>query len=208
MLRLTLRITIGLILLALSRSALAAGTTDAATFGTVEDWSACEVQGGTWRTDGRGRTLRCYIAGIPESECFKRGGRWQRFAFESSSACQVPHPDDRELIECHRLGGEWGTHGGRVEHCFYAAKRSECLTQGGKWIRVGRSGISTCMLRMLDGGKPCTSSSQCEHQCDAIAQPDPLDAPVVGQCSAYNIPYRGCASRVENGRYVRAPICD
>ena len=208
MLRLTLRITIGLVLLVLSRSAFAAGTTDAAAFGTVEDWRACEVQGGTWRTDGRGMKLRCYIADIPESECFKRGGRWQRFAYESSSACQVPHPDDRELIECHRLGGEWGTHGGRVEHCFYAAKRTECVTQGGKWIRVGLSGISDCQLPMPDGGKPCTSSSQCQHQCVAVSQPFPLDAEIVGQCSRYNIPRRGCLPRVENGRYVPEAGCD
>ena len=189
MLRLTRLIaTVYLSLVSLPPSA-AIGATNLVAFEPIADWRTCEAQGGMWRTDGRGMVLRCYIAQIPEGECLKRGGRWQQFVFEKSAACQVPHPDDRELIECHRLGGDWGKHGAREEHCFYEAKRTDCLTQGGQWVPLGLSQIPGCLLTMHDGGKPCTSSSQCENKCEAVTQPLPLDAPVVGQCSRYNTPF-------------------
>jgi hypothetical protein len=176
-------------------------------FQPVEDSRTCEASGGVWRTDGKGMALRCYIAGVPEPQCRKRGGRWQQFAFENAAACQIPHPEDRQLIECSKRGGNWGMHGARVEHCFYEPERKTCIEGGGTWAAWGKAGISRCRLTMPDGGKPCTSSSQCQNYCQAKVQPVSAEEAIVGECARYNTP-RECDSRVENGRFVLGPICD
>ncbi len=74
-----------------------------------------------------------------------------------------------------------------------------CKVSGGNWIIDG-NGIGFCTTPLSDGGKSCTSSSQCQEQC--ITHNNVLP----GQCQSQT-PLLGCNQIVEGNKVV-ATICE
>lgn len=75
-----------------------------------------------------------------------------------------------------------------------------CLIKGDKWTKTGKRAY-TCLHTYPDGGKPCTSSQECEGSCQVghRGQPD--------YCEYDNNPF-GCYSLVEDCREVEGErIC-
>ena len=82
--------------------------------------------------------------------------------------------------------------------------RLYCEARGGHWRPYGPSGRPECSPPTADGGKICSSSSECEGSCIAILSPEDLDRARMGEivraegkCSIYRIVI-GCLPFVEN----------
>ncbi len=50
---------------------------------------------------------------------------------------------------------------------FWSIERQTCVREGGRWGKGGLLGLEMCFPHYSDGGKTCTTSSQCQGQCDA-----------------------------------------
>lgn len=46
-----------------------------------------------------------------------------------------------------------------------SAEQLACEKKGNSWSKVGTSGASACVKRLKDGGKRCTSGTQCQGDC-------------------------------------------
>lgn len=89
-------------------------------------------------------------------------------------------------------------------------ERASCLAQGGEVLIAGLSYNEMCALPYRDGGRRCTSSSQCEGDCVYAHRNDDLDYPrrgarVRGECQSLNYPF-GCSEKVERGR-LQETVC-
>ncbi len=50
---------------------------------------------------------------------------------------------------------------------FWSQERQDCAREGGRWGRGGILGLEMCFPQYADGGKACTTSTDCEGQCNA-----------------------------------------
>lgn len=80
-----------------------------------------------------------------------------------------------------------------------------CEARGGYWRPYGPGGRPECIPRTSDGGKACSSSSECEGSCIAELSPEDLarakEGETVhanGKCSVFKV-VLGCLPFVENG---------
>ncbi len=74
----------------------------------------------------------------------------------------------------------------------------KCRSENGIWGRWGLAPVSSCRHRTKDGGKACTSSSQCEGKC--IAKTGTAEGTKTsGECSGTREILGFCGSFVENG---------
>ena len=87
------------------------------------------------------------------------------------------------------------------------AEKAECTAKGGVVGRVGKSRTEVCHERTTDGGKSCTTLSQCEsYMCETDLSKLSSEqyrgtAPVTGQCAAWTGYWDGCHDIVIDGRY-------
>ena len=166
----------------------------------------CESVGGAWtqRAHGHSCTLN-----ITDSQCLeKRTDGWQ---WNRRDAVCVKWAIPRNQADCEAHGATWGRFGARRDQCLflaaYEAEKKSCTENGGVWERRGMLQRENCTMPTRDGGKPCTSSSQCELRCRALGRPVPSDVEIVGECARNNNPF-GCHSFVENGRFIQGPCVD
>jgi len=85
---------------------------------------------------------------------------------------------------------------------------AECRAKGGEWARFGvhahLCNVYSCAPRTRDGGKPCTTSRECEYQCVSRKELPP-GAEATGECVGVVSPF-GCRYPVEGGR-IAGRIC-
>lgn len=90
----------------------------------------------------------------------------------------------------------------------------QCRAKGGTFEYQGFSLAPVCTTPLSDGGKPCSSSSECEGKC--IVDLDrrgidyrtlPKGTAVAGQCTA-QAPHFGCYVPVHEGRALQAMCAD
>jgi hypothetical protein len=90
------------------------------------------------------------------------------------------------------------------------AGERECRAAGGEWGRFGvhaqLCGIYTCVERTRDGGKPCRSTSDCEHRCVTEAPPR-IGAEAAGKCTANRSSF-GCFTYLDGGKIVGRVCAD
>ena len=80
-----------------------------------------------------------------------------------------------------------------------------CTFRGGEYTTGGLLDAEYCLYTYSDGGKPCSSSTECEGNCILPEQVSLNNNPVIGVCKSDNDPY-GCYSSVEDGS-VLGEIC-
>jgi hypothetical protein len=178
---------------------IASAPCSARSVGTEED---CAKIGGTWKPDPGGWVHSCWVDWQGE-KCRAEGGNW----FPYQTRCRLGLTVADVKVQCEAQGGAWGRHGGNVEHCFFEEQRATCLANGGEWVRMGILQAGGCLLPSRDGGRPCTSSSQCQFKCLATSRPSSPGAEVTGECAKDNNRF-GCRAFVEDGRFVQGPCVD
>ena len=94
----------------------------------------------------------------------------------------------------------------------YILPEISCRKQGGLWTRCDASDRGRCGLQMLDAGKECTTSEDCDGYCtlsdsqmDLLRNNQPLEQgdPVRGVCSKYSI---ATDVPMEGGRYGQTTV--
>lgn len=169
----------------------------------------CLTKGGDWIPSPYRYYSQCYLDHLNKEDCQKIRGM---FVFNVPGLgqvwrCLMPTSTEQIIHQCHEQGGEWGLNGARVLNCYFESERRQCLSEGGSWEKLGFSQIAYCVRFSSDGGKPCTSSTQCQFKCLATSRTANDDEYITGRC-ANNNKGSGCRSFVENGRFVLGPCVD
>ena len=80
-----------------------------------------------------------------------------------------------------------------------------CDMNGGELSRAGIEGKLVCIRPYSDGGKPCSSSEECEGGCVIYEPPIPgQPTPSVGVCR-FSQPEFGCDAPIENPEFFACP---
>lgn len=82
-----------------------------------------------------------------------------------------------------------------VPEALKSAAQLACEKKRDLWVKAGKSGASTCVKRMKDAGKRCTTGKQCQGECLARS----------GTCAPYQ-PLFGC-NEVLQDNGVRTMLC-
>ena len=77
----------------------------------------------------------------------------------------------------------------------FVIPKISCVLTGDKIVRVGLSREYRCVHTFSDGGRTCSSSTDCEGVCLADTKG------LLGTCSLNNSPY-GCFAKVEDCKIV------
>jgi hypothetical protein len=89
-----------------------------------------------------------------------------------------------------------------------AAERVQCAARHGRVISAGPPGSEMCAIPFQDGGRRCTSGSQCAGDC-LYEGPSPRpDQQVAGRCEAFQQHGVGCRTMLEHGRVASAVCVD
>ncbi len=79
------------------------------------------------------------------------------------TAAQAADSVSSAAAACVAQGGTWDTGSSRFRSGICVSDTEEsCTTRGGTWKRVCLAQTLKCVVPYSDGGKACTSSSQCE----------------------------------------------
>ncbi len=81
----------------------------------------------------------------------------------------------------------------------------DCLAAGGRMQRVGRLQAVQCVVTYADGGRQCSSGSQCKGDCVAEGSDLVAGQQASGTCQRTSSRF-GCSTRVESGRAL-ATLC-
>lgn len=82
-----------------------------------------------------------------------------------------------------------------------------CASQGGKMLPQGRMQTERCVITYSDGGRRCTTGSDCQGDCriEQAANAPRAGVDAVGQCQLTSSRF-GCYTTVENGK-AEATLC-
>lgn len=165
---------------------------------SIGSYDACTLADGEWVQMPNSSWQRHCLAKWTRSRCDAAGGGW----ISTSERCALPWSKEDMIRQCAAAGGEWGTHGARLPHCYFAFEERACLAEGGAWERVGFAQLGRCGRAGRDSGKPCADSHECQHGCVATEKPATREMPVQGKCAANDNPFE-CGARVEKGLTFR-----
>src|SRR6478735_9614861 len=88
----------------------------------------------------------------------------------------------KEALACVDAGGTWDTDHMRPNGRCVHDTSDKCAARGGQWTRVCYFQGLACVTPISDGGKACTSSSQCERGCLDVGNRPDQSGFVTGQC--------------------------
>ena len=138
-----------------------------------------------------------------QHDCQAKGGQWKRQPAETEEKCYFSSAE-----ACRHHGGiEDRDRRTRAVTCnFYLAEaRDRCISEGGAFQTLGLLQSWGCVRPTKDGGKPCTSKSDCESACLYTGGRAANTTELVGQCAKDNNMF-GCKTSLENGRLIRACV--
>lgn len=82
---------------------------------------------------------------------------------------------------------------------YLSQDERSCKATGGEWIIAGAAQQFICVHKYSDGGKPCSSSAECEGSC--ISKDDGT-----GYCKTDDNPF-GCYRTIEDFREGVPALC-
>jgi len=163
----------------------------------------CAGIGGRWQLHPDKWSRFCVIPASDEAECKDKGGGWGLSNIVPGEGLQMrclSSPSIEGMIkQCIAAGGSWGKHGARKEHCYFEARKQECLDKGGEWKPLGLRRIAGCVEKAADAGKPCRDGSECQFGQCIGPNSAKYDEPVDGTCRATSDVF-GCYTLVRAGK--------
>jgi len=137
----------------------------------------------------------------PESSCSPTEG-YRLYWEKESRRCVVVRDRKAAAAQCRASGGVWGQGEQLYDECIVPSEIAKCGVDGGTWFQGNPYSASRCLRKSRDGGKVCTSSTQCELKCLAFDPKAESGSEAVGSCQSRETIFCG-GTFVENGRVAK-----